>query len=381
MTQPVQDPTGNYKRPLEGPLLTCPHCNKILNQHFAPGAVQGAANVDSIPDSGIVDLPGRAVPPPEPVPQALVDSGDVFIPDPSPQVIRRPEQVKTGQARPEKGRGHVIHGMTPKQTPATPPPPQHAQAGALSVLDHPVIGGKVTIVVCCYGEEHENLHRRCLNSIVKTVPPSRMDLRIIANQVGVGSTNYFNALPYTKIYPDYKHRRKYPAMRQVFWDKEQPIDTNFVIWFDDDSYVRNEAWLSVLAQVITTQRPADRVGMYGFKMFHPLQRPDPRKDPRAWFRNAAWHKGLDFRNANGRSAPNGNKVHFVVGGFWAISTECIRAADIPDTRLNHNGGDITIGEQIYQAGYKMKQFNENKQYVHTSAAPRRGFKEKFPWYR
>lgn len=411
MSRPVQPAKGNYERLLEGPLHACPHCGKILNQHFAPGGAdritmqQSGADCNtlmqapaelSIVANGIIDLfDGSEAPKinarslgeipvpvlvPERPPQHLVDSGDVFVADPSPQMIRRTEQHQAGQARPEKALTHAIHGMRPKEAPAPSPAPTHGQAAALTALDHPIIGGKVTIVVCCYGDEHENLHRRCLNSIVQTVPPSRMDLRIISNQVGIASTNYFKSLPVTKVYPDYKARRKYTAMRQVFWDEVAPIDTNYVVWFDDDSYALNPAWLSILAEIITIQKPQEHVGMYGSIMWHPLKCPEP-KDPRAWFRNGPWFKNKNFRNRQGRGVPNGDKIHFCVGGFWAISTECLRASGIPDTRLNHNGGDICIGEQIYQSGFKMKQFNENKQYIHTSAAPRRGFHEKFLWWK
>ena len=404
MSQPIGKPGDKYKHPLEGPLHSCPHCGKILNQHFAPEcttAVQSGA--DSISGNEIINLFGAEpqvvrqpeAPPlveePEPdvirepdptpaPPPSLINSGDIFVPSDEPQVIRRPEQVATGQHRPEKRDSHVIPGMQPREV-EPPRPIQHAQADALNVLDHAVIGGRVTIVVCCYGEKHENLHRRCLNSIVKTVPPSRMDLRIISNQVGLASTNYFNSLPARKVYADHKQRRKYTGMRQVFGDKEDPIDTNYIVWFDDDSYARNEAWLSILAQTITAQKVQERVGMYGHLMYHVLKHPNPNKDPRQWFRNASWFRNKGFRDARGKESPNGNKIHFCVGGFWAISTECMRASDIPDARLNHNGGDVCIGEQIWQNGYKMKQFNESKQFIHTSAAPRRGFKEKFPWYR
>lgn len=378
--QPIQEPKGTYSQPPEGELIRCPHCNKILNHH----AVVPAVPIGDNGNREVINLfgqPEKPVPPPKPdVPSKAIASGDIFVPE-QPKVIGAFEQVATGQARPDKQELHVIPGMKPKQL---PPQPKHpaAQGGKLQVLDNPIIGGKITVCVLLYGEDHHALHRRCLNSICQTVPPSRIDLRVACNQVGLETTNYLNTLPVTKQYVDHKNRRKYPAMRQMFFDAQQPIETNYVIWFDDDSYVLNPDWLSILAQTIVNQKPRDKIGMYGYKMFHPLdltQRPGG-PDPRAWFKAAKWFKNLDFRNKQGRGVPNGSKIHFVVGGFWAISREAIIACDIPDARLNHNGGDITIGEQLYQGGYKMKQFNENKQYVKTSGAPRRGFRERFPFY-
>ena len=378
--QPIQEPSGRYNRPPEGELIRCPHCTKILNHHLG-----GAPSAPSVPigdnGDGIIDLFGQDDFPPVPVaprpvvPPEAIASGDIYV----PQVIGAFEQVATGQAKPEKQATHVIRGMAPKPEQVAPPK-THPTAEGLKILDNPIIGGKVTICVCLYGDEHEALHRRCLNSICQTVPPSRMDLRVACNQVGLKTTNYLNSLPVTKIYADHKNRRKYPAMRQMFFDSAAPIETNYVVWFDDDSYTLNPHWLSILAQTIVAQKPRDKVGMYGHKMYHPLQTPPSGNDPMMWFRAAKWYRNKNFRNKAGAGVPNGNKIHFVVGGFWAISKQAIIDCDIPCARLNHNGGDICIGEQLHQGGYLMKQFNESKQYVKTSGAPRRGFHEKFAWY-
>ena len=46
-----------------------------------------------------------------------------------------------------------------------------------------------------------------------------------------------------------------------------------------------------------------------------------------------------------------------------MATEAMRAANIPDVRLGHNGGDITIGEQMHQAGFGIRQWNRGKSLV------------------
>ena len=120
--------------------------------------------------------------------------------------------------------------------------------------------------------------------------------------------------------------------------------------------------------------------MFGQKMYHPLKAQNGR-DPRQWFMTAPWYRRRPFRNRFGQPAPNGSCVHFVSGGFWCLSLEAIQACDIPDSRLNHNGGDVAIGEQLWQGRYQMRQFNDNKRLIHTSAHERRGFREEFPWRR
>ena len=64
-----------------------------------------------------------------------------------------------------------------------------------------------------------------------------------------------------------------------------------------------------------------------------------------------------------------------------MKTEAMKVCNIPDPRLSHNGGDITIGEQIWQGGFSIAQFNERRQFVRTSDNSRRGFSETFQWYR
>jgi hypothetical protein len=88
-----------------------------------------------------------------------------------------------------------------------------------------------------------------------------------------------------------------------------------------------------------------------------------------------------MHTANGnRTAPNGSQIVFATGGFWALAVETHPGkADVPDPRLNHNGGDITIGEQVNQAGGKVKDFSRGKTPVCWSDAARRGFREPFPW--
>jgi hypothetical protein len=304
----------------------------------------------------------------EPVvtPPPGAEPGDLFVPD--EPVFARETEMQKGKRKNKKP------SKTPVANPS--PPPSHPNADILRIADDPRIGGKVTICVLLFGNYYD-LHRRCLTSILGTVPPSRMDLRVATNQLCLESQNYLRNLPISNIYADTKVRRKYGAMRHMFHDEDNPINTKWVIWFDDDSYVRDPKWLGLLGGMICNAK--QDVGMLGVKMMHPLAGRRGR-NPRKWFQNASWWRGKDFQTRQGKEAPNGNMIHFIVGGFWALSTEAIRACDIPDTRLNHNGGDICIGEQLHQGGYKLQMFNKDKHLIHTSAAPRRGYHERFLWY-
>ena len=119
-------------------------------------------------------------------------------------------------------------------------------------------------------------------------------------------------------------------------------------------------------------------------MYHDLSRYLKKGgDTREWFKAADWYKGKDFRiKGQQAEAPNGSVIDFAVGWCWAMATEAMRAANIPDVRLGHNGGDITIGEQMHQAGFGIRQWNRGKSLISCPSREqggRRGYSEKFPW--
>lgn len=402
--QPISDPIRTYLGNPDKKLpAKCPQCGCVLEHFLArpgPGNRNSSPPEDRNPSprregpspraSGtlvkVIDLYGQIPGGPQTGSQELTDGvtidplpagtevGDFFEEEPS---FARATEMQISRAKETRQSAKAI-----PQEPVTvvePRPVRHPNYDALRVLDHDKIGGKVTIFALLFGDHHE-LHRRCLNSIVETVPPSRMDLRVGANQICLETRNYLRSLPITKIYENTKVRRKYGAMREMFYDPNTPIGTKWVIWFDDDSYVRNPQWLGMLGAAITGEQDP-KVAMFGVRMLHVFKPGRKGKDPRKWFQNASWWRGLHFRTKQGADAPNGNTIHFIVGGFWALKTDAIAACEIPDMRLNHNGGDICIGEQLHQNDYGIRLFNRNKEIIHTSASPRRGFNEVFPWYR
>lgn len=244
------------------------------------------------------------------------------------------------------------------------------------------LGGKVTICVLGYGD-HLHLLKRCLGSILDTVPRQYREVRLALNQPSKEMLAYATGFPaedVRKLYVDGGERRKYPAMREMFQDHDRPIATPYVLWFDDDSWAADPLWLPRLARTIGKNHDAG-CRLYGARFVHDLvpYRRQGRK-PEKWFQAAPWWKGKHLHTAGGlTTAPNGSQIVFASGGFWAMASHLIYDAGIPDARLNHNGGDITIGAQVTQAGFKVYNFDPSKKHVRWSDAPRRGFRENFPW--
>lgn len=271
-------------------------------------------------------------------------------------------------------------------------PPPAGEDPAYKLLDHPVLGGKVTICILSWGDNFKLLHSS-LDMILRTVPKSRRDIRVLLNQPCEQSRLYVDGLigsgDVTKMYADHgraddpKARKKYPAMRQAFHDPDCPLTTKYLLWFDDDSRPVHKKWLTTLAElIINNHQTGGR--LYGRKLYHDLSAYAKQGNrPDQWFRQANWWRDVPLRlRSTQRLGPNGSCIDFVAGWFWAVAVEAIREADIPDARLWHNGGDITIGAQIHQIGRKVVEFNSDKTFVFTPKKEdggRRGWSEAFPW--
>ena len=173
-----------------------------------------------------------------------------------------------------------------------------------------------------------------------------------------------------KTYINDTNIKKYPAMRQMFYDMEDPITDKYVIWFDDDSIAdKDTQWFTKLCTVIKNNH-AENYRYYGAKFFWNLNYPQIQ-----WIKSRPWYRNRGFQMKNGLESPNANKVMFATGGFWAAEMEAIRGAGVPDDQIGHNGGDYMIGEQLWQYGVNLKEWNRDKMFVTTSSVPRRGLNE------
>lgn len=243
------------------------------------------------------------------------------------------------------------------------------------LYDHPTIGGKYTVFALLYGPaKFAQMHRRCVESIVSTVPAGRLDLRIGSNELCEESVRFIEGLVdrgvITKHYRHRSNDKKYPVMREMFWDNNCPITTKWLLWFDDDSIAdRDRLWLHKLTSVIIDGHQEGK-HLYGDHRIWEL-----KPGQGQFIRERPWYKSRPFRDMKGNPSPNGNKIHFAAGGFWAMSVEAMRACDVPDLKLQHNGGDYMIGEQLWQNGYGLRKWNSQKQFIHTSSVPRRGLSE------
>jgi hypothetical protein len=272
-------------------------------------------------------------------------------------------------------------GPAPYTAPYVPPPAPAPPPKARSVLDDPAIGGALTAFVLCYGDYHD-LHRRCLDLLLATTPRDRVEVRVGGNALGARSRAYLDALhaegQVAALYLHEENLRKYPVQREMWHDPARPIRTRWAFWLDDDSLCdKGPAWLVDLAHALIRH---SRAGMVGPKKYVSVSAAQA-----AWMKRQPWWRGRPLQDAQGREAPNGNKVHFAVGAAFAVRTEALRAADLPAWGPHnaadwpgHNGGDWTNGAALWQAGLETANWCLKKEVLTWSSVPRRGLSERHP---
>jgi GT2 family glycosyltransferase len=237
----------------------------------------------------------------------------------------------------------------------------------------------VTICVLTYGS-YLHLARRCLESIRRHCDRSLYRLVVGANAVGPRTHAYLRSLRRAgwvdELILSRHNLNKCPMMRRMV----AHVETEFVWWFDDDSYVERpralEYWLR------SARRSASGTVMWGQAAFVESPRSFLEVRRAAEFvRTSSWYRGLtppawepggkgDF-DFEGRGTGDG-RWFFITGGCWLIRTRAIRALDWPDRRLVKEGDDVLLGEAIRQQGWDFCNTGANG--VILDRAQRRGAK-------
>lgn len=201
----------------------------------------------------------------------------------------------------------------------------------------------VTVCVLCYGDYPE-LADRVLGSLARNTPKSEIRLRIGLNAVSKETLevvdHHLERLPVELRIESETNLFKARMMRRLFW--ERPWSTDWMIWFDDDSYVYRPDWLAVLSRE-SQLRPT--VAMWGKRLFI---RGD--NEHRRFVREAPWYRGMELLSGG---KPDTWQIHFIAGGYWAMRASWLRELHWPDSRLIHFGDDYMLGEALRQAGATM----------------------------
>ena len=228
----------------------------------------------------------------------------------------------------------------------------------------------LTICVLLYGP-YSHLAQRCLESIRQNMAPLLpKHLRIGLNEPGASTFDYVQSLiQQNVVLPEHVvmslgNIHKYPMMRYLLHGTFDPISTEFVMWFDDDSFIRSdEAGRQLLSRVRTRMRASDKPAMCGS-----IYRITLTDAQRQWIEDQPWFAGI----------PVEKQMRFATGGWWTARMDVLRRFDYPFQCLDHRGGDVVLGALCAQQRLPVVQFKEGvainaDEMGKESSAPRRGF--------
>ncbi len=229
----------------------------------------------------------------------------------------------------------------------------------------------ITVCALTYGK-HDKLAIRCLSSIYNNLDPSLFRLRFGFNSPT--QSCFDRVMAYLedksnveKIYKADPQIYKYPMMRQMFWDPDKPLQTDWVMWLDDDSHIVDPNWIKLTGHYIDEMRlEQNKVAPRGYHCFGKVYYwhfrgqqinstiPNREADQIGWVEEADWFTGRDYALDRGKVPPM-PKSDFATGGWWLVTREAIKACNWPDQRIVHRGGDIMFGAALWQQGLGVAQ--------------------------
>lgn len=204
---------------------------------------------------------------------------------------------------------------------------------------------KFTIGVLLF-DNFPELADRCLRSIANTIRMTDLNLRVGLNAVNPGIVDWVKSWVPADCIWEYDHNiHKYPLMRQMLHGVK-PVDTEYFMWFDDDSYlegyslldsVKRPYWLQLVEHAMVN---SDMIGAIYDMAFAGNQRD--------WVKAQPWYTGREFLP----------KLRFATGGWWTIRTDLLYRFDYPWKDLDHNGGDALLGELCRQQHLRLNNFRD-----------------------
>lgn len=201
-----------------------------------------------------------------------------------------------------------------------------------------------TVYVLCYGD-HPKLAQRCLTSVIAAATPDYVErIVVLGNELSEESERVVDLICLAAKVPvvvllDARNAGKYPAMLAAFTGLSHhgvaPLSTEFAMWFDDDSFIRQSATPAFFSQAAAAATDYDMVGQpYTIQL---------RGGQADWIKSQPWYTGLAVPQS----------PSFFTGGWWILRSSVIRKYNWPILELQHRGGDVMLGVLCQQQGLRM----------------------------
>jgi hypothetical protein len=239
--------------------------------------------------------------------------------------------------------------------------------------------GEPAITICVLTfSDYPHLVRRMLDSVRNHCQRAHYRLVVAANAAGretlqLLETRYGSG-EIDQLILSETNLNKCPMMRRIF----NQVRTEYIWWFDDDSYVIDDDALPGWLEAARASPPS--TVQWGLEAWCDCTSGfTDLDDPLGFVRSASWYRGLpppswrpggkgEF-NFDGLGIGDGRWC-FVVGGCFMVRTRAVRIMDWPDRRLSFLGDDVFLGEAIRQQRWTLG--NLGSLGVAINTAPRRG---------
>jgi hypothetical protein len=229
---------------------------------------------------------------------------------------------------------------------------------------------KFTVCALMYGD-FPHRAERCLRPLRPLMDAGLIELRVGCNAVSDRTMEVVMSMaPHGQnaafhVVNHAENILKYPMMRRLF-GLEGGLPrielTNRVMWFDDDSYIKDPDPARWLDRVEEKMQGADMIGsLYRIGLTH---------SQRKWIADQPWFTGK----------PIPNVATFATGGWWVLPAPIVYQYNWPVPELKHRGGDVMLGQLCLQNGLRLVKFNEGVAINadaegRESKSPRRGYDE------
>ncbi len=199
---------------------------------------------------------------------------------------------------------------------------------------------RVTICVLMYGD-YPALARQVIGSIVTLCDRRQYRLFVGCNACSPETLAYLRAVEQIdRYFISEQNLNKCPMQRRMY----EQLETEFVWWFDDDSYVVESDALRRRVE-IADAAPKETV-LWGPSFFwHDQADFNFGVDVKPWVRAQPWYSREPIPYD-----PSGNWV-FVIGATWFARTSILRELDWPPREFLMPAEDALFCEAIRQSGH------------------------------
>jgi hypothetical protein len=207
-------------------------------------------------------------------------------------------------------------------------------------------GSAFCVCILFYGSDDycRYLAERVLNRPMAQLAKLGVEFRFGFNAIGAASRQFIEqqladsfAGAYVVDCPE--NIFKYPIMRRLFYDRL--LTRQFVLWFDDNSYILPdtdaEHWLARIERQLNACHLLGSV--YTGKLVG---------NQKNWIAAQSWYA----------NKPPNDYVKYVIDSWWAARTEKLLIQNWPAVDIRHHGGDIMLGEFCRQQDLSICHFRD-----------------------